>query len=89
MIDSNDFGRLQQAKTELHKILESDCLPADAALLVLANKQDLPFAKSSEKISEEIGLSAIKGNRRTHIRGSNAIGGEGLYEGLTWLAKNI
>jgi len=36
----------------------------DAALLVLANKQDLPNAMSAAEMTEELGLHESLGNRR-------------------------
>lgn len=41
MVDSNDTGRLNEARSELHKII-NDREMKDALLLVFANKQDTP-----------------------------------------------
>ena len=46
VVDSNDKARIDDAKTELHKMLQEEELK-DADLLVFANKQDLPHAGSS------------------------------------------
>eukprot|EP01012_Entosiphon_sulcatum_P062044 TRINITY_DN8814_c0_g1_i3.p1 TRINITY_DN8814_c0_g1~~TRINITY_DN8814_c0_g1_i3.p1 ORF type:complete len:210 (+),score=17.30 TRINITY_DN8814_c0_g1_i3:2-631(+) len=46
VVDSNDRGRMDQAKEELDRLQDEDLLRS-AALLVLANKQDLPNAMSS------------------------------------------
>jgi ADP-ribosylation factor protein 6 len=41
VIDSNDHGRIEEARTELARIIQ-DREMKDALLLVFANKQDLP-----------------------------------------------
>merc|ERR1712151_1394004 len=46
IVDSSDRDRIQDAKQEQFKMLEDDELNG-AALLVLANKQDLPGAMSA------------------------------------------
>jgi signal recognition particle receptor subunit beta len=55
----------------------------DAALLVLANKQDIPGAMSAAEVSEALGLSLLRGRQWT-IHRCSAIKGEGLTEGLDW-----
>ena len=49
VVDSSDVERLDEAASELSKVLGEPELAA-ARLLVLANKQDLPTAQSSELI---------------------------------------
>eukprot|EP00619_Florenciella_sp_RCC1007_P008993 CAMPEP_0205928366 /NCGR_PEP_ID=MMETSP1325-20131115/24648_1 /ASSEMBLY_ACC=CAM_ASM_000708 /TAXON_ID=236786 /ORGANISM="Florenciella sp., Strain RCC1007" /LENGTH=88 /DNA_ID=CAMNT_0053297393 /DNA_START=1 /DNA_END=263 /DNA_ORIENTATION=- len=51
VVDSNDRERLPQAKEELQRMLQEAELH-EAALLVLANKQDLPNAMSPAEIEE-------------------------------------
>ena len=41
VVDSNDENRINEAKEELHKVVESPEL-INATILVLANKQDIP-----------------------------------------------
>ncbi len=60
----------------------------DAAILVYANKQDLPGALSDSAVAEGLGLSSIK-NRDWSIFKTSAIKGEGLFEGLDWLSNTI
>lgn len=45
VVDSQDQDRIDEAKTELHKIL-NDREMKDCLLLVFANKQDLPGGES-------------------------------------------
>lgn len=69
------------------KMLNEDEL-RDAVLLVFANKQDLPNAMSPAEIVEKLSLSSI-GNRKWHVEATCATTGEGLYEGLGWLADTL
>lgn len=58
----------------------------NAALLVFANKQDLPNALSVSDVTEKLGLNTLSG-RQWFIQGTCATSGEGLYEGLDWLSS--
>merc|ERR1712018_874081 len=55
VVDSNDRERAREAKEELSKMLGEDELK-DAALLVFANKQDLPNAMGPTDITDQLGL---------------------------------
>jgi len=87
VVDSNDRERVTQAREELTKILQDDEM-RDAALLVFANKQDLPNAMNTAEVTDKLGLHALK-QRNWYIQGACATSGEGLYEGLDWLAANV
>ena len=84
---SNDRDRISEARDELHRMLNEDEL-RDAVLLVFANKQDLPNAMSAAEITDKLGLHSIR-QRHWFIQSTCATSGEGLYEGLDWLATNI
>ncbi|CAN6286123.1 unnamed protein product [Urochloa humidicola] len=89
VVDSSDRDRIRLARDELNTLLNAEEL-RDAALLVLANKQDLPNAMSSDVMAQELALHHHSpGNRRWHIQGARATSGEGLYEGLDWLCTNV
>lgn len=60
----------------------------DSALLVFANKQDLPGALSEAQVSEQLGLNRLKG-RSWAIYKASAVKGEGLEQGLDWLVSTI
>jgi len=87
VVDSNDRERITEAHDELHKMLAEDEL-RDAVLLVFANKQDLPQAMSVAEITEKLGLPNIR-NRKWYMQATCATSGDGLYEGLDWLANNL
>ncbi len=56
--------------------------------MVLANKQDLVMAASSEEIVDKLHLETIK-DRAWAIYACSALTGEGLQEGLEWLLNNL
>ncbi|KAL7058403.1 hypothetical protein AAHC03_017264 [Spirometra sp. Aus1] len=60
----------------------------DAALLVFANKQDLPNAMPASEITERLGLCALHG-RQWYVQATCATSGTGLYDGLDWLSNSL
>ncbi|KAL7749063.1 ADP-ribosylation factor, Arf Arf6 [Sorochytrium milnesiophthora] len=87
VIDSADQERLDEASSELHKII-GDPEMKNALLLVFANKQDLPNALAPAAITEKLGLQKLK-DRAWYVHPSCATTGDGLFEGLNWLSSNI
>jgi small GTP-binding protein len=85
VIDSNNVVRIDEARDELHRLLEQDEL-RDAILLVYANKQDLPNAIKPEELGNRLRLNSIL-NRVWQVQGTCAMTGDGLYEGLDWLGR--
>merc|ERR1712228_144874 len=59
VIDSNDRDRIEDAREELTKILHEDEM-RDAAVLVFANKQDLPNSMPAAEVSEKLGLCNMR-----------------------------
>ncbi|GMT23422.1 hypothetical protein PFISCL1PPCAC_14719 [Pristionchus fissidentatus] len=87
VVDSSDVDRIEEAKEELHAIL-NDPEMSDTKLLVFANKQDLPNSLTSAQLTERLGLQAMRG-RTWFIQSSNAKTAEGIFEGLAWLEQNL
>jgi len=87
VVDSSDVDRIGTSKTEFHAILEEEELK-ESVILVYANKQDLPGALDDAGVAENLGLHNIK-NRQWAIFKTSAIKGEGLFEGLEWLANTL
>ena len=83
VVDAHDRDRVDQARDELHRMLNEDELRG-APLLVYANKQDLPNAMIAAEITEKLGLSKLR-QRKWYIQESCAPTGVGLYDGLEWL----
>eukprot|EP00898_Chlorokybus_atmophyticus_P000329 jgi/Chlat1/1297/Chrsp118S01736 len=87
VVDSTDTERLPVSNQEFHAILEEEELK-DAAILVYANKQDLPGALSDAQVAEALALHTIK-TRQWAIFKASALKGEGLFEGLDWLSNTL
>lgn len=89
VVDSADRRRLRDCKEEFGKVLSQEKL-AGATLLVLANKQDLDGALSSEDIATALELDGeAMAKRHWHIRPCSAVTGAGLVEGIDWLVRDI
>ncbi|KAL0211777.1 hypothetical protein RCL1_005403 [Eukaryota sp. TZLM3-RCL] len=87
VLDSSDVARIPDAKLELQRMLEDEQLK-DVAILVLANKQDLPSAVSVDEITELLELHALRGHP-WHIQGTCATKGEGLTDAFDWLTSTV
>lgn len=93
VLDSNDRDRIDIARAELERVLKEPML-ANATLLVLCNKQDLPNRLVPGQIVELLGLKAnpeLTRNRKWFVQGCSAASpnADGLYEGLDWLAGHL
>lgn len=84
VIDSSDYERYEEAKETLHGVLNSEL--RDVPVLIYANKQDL--GGSSKAIAEKLGLDTKRG-LKWKVQGTCAITGDGLYDGLEWLSKEL
>ena len=87
VVDSNDRDRVEDAAEELKKMLAEEELK-DCIVLIMANKQDLKEAMSPNEITEKLGMSQLKG-RQWLVQGTSATSGQGLKEGLEWMASNL
>jgi len=87
VVDSNDRDRIVEAREELQRMLNEDEL-RNALLLVFANKQDLPNAMNAAEVTDKLGLHSLR-QRAWYIQSTCATSGDGLYEGLEWLASAL
>ncbi|MBN3314923.1 ARL4A protein, partial [Atractosteus spatula] len=88
VVDSVDAERMEEAKTELHKITrisENQGVP----VLVVANKQDLRNSLSLPEIEKMLALHELSSATPWHLQPTCAIIGEGLREGLERLYEMI
>jgi len=85
--DSNDRDRVGEARDELHRMLNEEELRG-ATVLVLANKQDLPHAMQCSEMADALDLFSLR-QCSWHIQPTCATRGDGLYEGLDWLATML
>lgn len=88
VVDSVDVDRLEEAKTELHKVTkfaENQGTP----LLVIANKQDLPKSLPVAELEKQLALHELAPSTTYHVQPACAIIGEGLTEGMDKLYEMI
>lgn len=50
--------------------------------------QDLPNAMSTVELTDQLGLCSLR-SRNWYINGTCATNGDGLYEGLDWLSRQL
>ena len=87
VIDSQDENNYEESKAQFHKILKNSTLK-NATILIFANKQDLPGAKTITDIIQDYELDKIK-NHCWQIQPCSALRGEGLIDGLKWLSDQL
>jgi len=103
VIDSSDRNRMDEARQELHRII-NDREMKDSLLLVFANKQDLAEGKlplslfsstmltspamKPQEVTDALQLTKLK-DKVWYVVPSCATTGEGLLEGLAWLSNNV
>lgn len=95
VVDSADTIRLKLCREELEQLLKEERL-AGASLLVLANKQDLEGALSTDNIADHLALNDVVGRKRHwQVFPCSALS-EGsekcdatLVESLSWLVEDI
>jgi len=87
VVDSNDRDRAEEAARELRHLLAEEEL-RNVALLILANKQDLPNAMSIKELSDSLHMHTYK-QIQWHIQPCCAVNGRGLNDGLEWLSKAL
>ncbi|XP_035258908.1 ADP-ribosylation factor-like protein 5B [Anguilla anguilla] len=87
VVDSTDRERLTLTREELHRMLAHEDLQ-NAAVLVLANKQDVKDSMTAAEISQCLTLSSITGHP-WHIQACCALTGEGLPASLDWMRSHV
>ncbi|KAF8388142.1 hypothetical protein HHK36_026808 [Tetracentron sinense] len=87
VIDSTDRARISIMKDELFRLLQHEDVE-HSVVLIFANKQDLKDAMSPAEITDNLSLHSIK-NHDWHIQACCALTGEGLYDGLGWIAQRV
>ena len=68
--------------------LHSDIAAKPTPILFYCNKKDLPAAIDAAEISKILDLPRIA-DRPLQIVASNAVKGEGVAEGMRWLADRV
>lgn len=83
IVDSADHARVEESADELKRVMDDDHMK-DVAVLVYANKQDMPNAMTPAAVAKAMGLDKER-KRLWHVQGSNAVKGDGLFEGMSWM----
>lgn len=87
VIDSSDRARIEEARQELHRII-NDREMRECLLLVFANKQDIAGAMNPQEVTDSLKLASLT-DKIWFVVPSCATTGEGLLEGLAWLSNNV
>eukprot|EP00753_Platysulcus_tardus_P014272 PLAT4282.1.p1 GENE.PLAT4282.1~~PLAT4282.1.p1 ORF type:complete len:279 (+),score=96.84 PLAT4282.1:117-953(+) len=88
VVDASDEERFEEAAKTLHAVLEEEAL-AGVPLVILANKQDVPGAKSELDISHALRLGGCGVERPMHIVLASALTCEGLEAAGMWVVSAI
>ena len=86
VVDSTDYERIDEAAEEIQNMLLDEELK-NCVLLVMANKQDLSGAMTPSEVAKKLRLDGMK--RRWIVQGTSGTTGQGLQEGLDWLAVEM
>ncbi|XP_026218253.1 putative ADP-ribosylation factor-like protein 5C [Anabas testudineus] len=87
VVDSTDRERLTLTKEELHRMLAHEELQK-AALLIMANKQDMKGSMTAAEISQCLTLDSIT-THTWHVQACCALTGEGLPASLDWMRSQV
>ena len=86
VIDSNDIGRISEAKKELHLLVSEDQLQ-NCIILIYSNKIDLPNSMNHHLLAEQLTLHSIK--QKWFIQPISATQNIGITEGLEWIQSTL
>ncbi|RVE69820.1 hypothetical protein OJAV_G00081710 [Oryzias javanicus] len=87
VVDSTDRERLPITRGELHQMLAHEDLQ-NAAVLILANKQDIKGSMTVAEISQCLTLNSIT-SHPWHVQACCALTGEGLPACLDWMKSQV
>ncbi|XP_069565245.1 putative ADP-ribosylation factor-like protein 5C [Brachyistius frenatus] len=87
VVDSTDRERLTVTKEELHRMLSHEDL-RNAAVLIMANKQDVKGSMTAAEISQSLTLDSLT-TRSWHVQPCCALTGEGLPASLEWMRSRV
>ena len=87
VIDSKDDEYFEESKSQFYKLLAHPNLK-NATILIFANKQDLPGAKSVSQLIQDYEFDKIK-YHIWQIQACSALKGDGLVTGIKWLSEQL
>lgn len=83
-MDSCDHERFEEARIELMKIAKN-AETIGVPIVIVANKQDLPNARSVDELERSLTLHELTGTHPWTIFPAIAVIGEGLFESVNSL----
>ena len=86
VVDSACKARIDEARQELHKLMQLPSMPRDIPLLVLANKIDLRGHLTYAELTEQLQLNALRSHMQSKLKLVSVLGGDGVEEVVEWLA---
>mmetsp|Transcript_7454 Transcript_7454/g.31581 ORF Transcript_7454/g.31581 Transcript_7454/m.31581 type:complete len:192 (-) Transcript_7454:1288-1863(-) len=89
VVDSSNLEKFPVARRELTAIVNASEMASLRAVLVLANKFDLPGACTVREVVLEMDLEQVLKNHLWFAQSTCATTGEGLHEGMTWLCNQL
>ncbi|KAF3572404.1 hypothetical protein F2Q69_00061118 [Brassica cretica] len=60
VVDSRDRERMEETKSFLYMVMDEGKVPDNMAVLVYANKHEVPGAMSASEISNELDLASLR-----------------------------
>ncbi|EGC30424.1 hypothetical protein DICPUDRAFT_73423 [Dictyostelium purpureum] len=87
VLDSSDRERMNEVKHEIDTLRVQDEL-RDTVFLIFANKQDQINAMSVSELACYLELDKMN-ERKWFIQPTSALNGQGIYEGMEGLSKNL
>ena len=88
MVDSACKARIEEARQELHKLMQLPSMPRDIPLLVLANKIDLRGHLTYAELTEQLQLNALRSHMQSKLKLVSVLGGDGVEEVVEWLSPS-
>lgn len=91
VIDAADINRIDETKRELKRLIIENDLLKTCTFLIFANKKDLPTALNTKDLIEHCDsfLKKEEEKIRWNIQECCAPKGEGIEQGLNWLAYRL
>ncbi|GLI70989.1 hypothetical protein VaNZ11_016096 [Volvox africanus] len=87
VVDAANRSRFEESKVALDRMLEHRELTG-APLLIMANKQDLDGAATSQEVGQAFSIERVEG-RQFKVLPVSAYTGQGLKEGVEWLVETV
>eukprot|EP01086_Lenisia_limosa_P011774 TRINITY_DN3836_c0_g1_i1.p2 TRINITY_DN3836_c0_g1~~TRINITY_DN3836_c0_g1_i1.p2 ORF type:complete len:196 (-),score=22.52 TRINITY_DN3836_c0_g1_i1:535-1122(-) len=87
MVDSTDPERWEEAREELHRMM-NDILLDKAPVVVLSNKIDLQASQPINKVHEALMVSSIESNRSCLCTSCSVMDGTGIEKAFKWITPD-